>query len=199
MILSDILSPEVAAQLRSTLQEQDKKELVRAAAAIVTEGLWSHPLFLLGVQPRSLSETVFRRYDEGMESSSIVDDAMIGGSNGIRADVGIIVFLSDLASYDGGELVIDSGYGGEYIKERAGSCVVYPASARHAVTRVLRGTLWTAELWAQSLVRDPRQREILYDIAYSLHLVKLLGQGREQDVERLQKCQQNLLRLWAEV
>jgi len=133
-----------------------------------------------------------------MESRSIVNDAMIGGGSGIRADIGVIVFLSSPDSYDGGELVLDSGYGGESIKERAGTCVVYPASACQAVGRVLRGTRWTVELWAQSLVRDPGQREILYDIGYSLHLIELFGHAREQDTEQLQKCHRNLLRLWAE-
>lgn len=198
LTLSDVLRPAIAARLCSILLEGEVVA-TRDAAATVTEGIWSHPLFLLGVQPRSLSQPAFRRYDKGMESSGVVDDAIIGGSRGIRADVGVVVFLSDVSSYDGGELIVDSGYGDESIKECAGYCVIYPGSARHGVARVTRGTRWTAELWVQSLVRDPLQREILYDIGCSLHFLELFGQARDPaEVDRLQKCQRNLLRLWAE-
>lgn len=197
LTLSDVLNPEAAADICSILL-QNKGDGSGNAAATVTNALWSHPLFSLGVQPRALSTPAFRRYDIGMESPVTVDDVMVGGNSGIRADVGIIVFLSDPSNYEGGELVIDSGHGDETIKEPAGHCVIYPASVRHGVARLVRGTQWTAELWAQSLVRDPTQRQILYDIGYSLHLLELFGSAGSPDVNRLQECHRNLLRRWAE-
>jgi PKHD-type hydroxylase len=196
LTLNDVLSSEVALRLCSILHESNAA-VGDDVAAIVTDALWSHPLFLLATQPRSLSQPAFHRYDEGMESDGAVGDVMIGGSGGIRADVGVIVFLSDQSSYDGGELIVDSGYGDEPIKGQSGDCVLYPASVSHGVARVTHGTRWTAELWVQSLVRTPAQREILYDIGCSLHLVELFGGAKRPEAARLQKCHRNLLRMWA--
>jgi PKHD-type hydroxylase len=195
--LSDVLSPEVAARLCSMSNDANVRT-TQDMAATVTQALWSHPLFVLAVHPKRLSQPVFRRYDEGMESGGAVADALNGGNNGIRADVGVIVFLSEPLSYDGGELVLDTGFGDEKIKAGAGECVIYAASARRGVALLTRGTRWTAECCAQSLIRHSAQREILYDIGYSLHLLELFGPTRRAEVDQLRACQQNLLRLWAE-
>ncbi|WP_437738250.1 hypothetical protein [Sorangium sp. So ce1335] len=136
-----------------------------------------------------------------MRANGGVDHAIVGGSGGIRADVGATVFLSDPSSYEGGDLVIDTGYGEELYKGRAGAVVVRPASARHRIARVTRGVRWTAELWAQSLVRNPAQREILHDIGCSLRSMELLGMDGSDGgaaVDRLRACHRNLLRLWSD-
>jgi PKHD-type hydroxylase len=194
LTLRELLSREVVLRVLSSIL-RDGPRATRDARAIVKKALSSNPLFMLGVRPLNLSEPTFRFHQEGMKSEEAIDDAIIAG---YRADVGIIVFLSELSSYDGGELVVDTGWGEEKVKESAGDCVVYPASARHRMTEVTRGSHWTAELSAQSLIRHPAQREILYDLGYSLHLLELFGGGQTDNLERLKKCQENLLRLWAE-
>jgi PKHD-type hydroxylase len=194
LVLLDLLNSEAAADLCSRLRQGQEAE----AAALLTQHLGSHPLFLLAVQPHSLSQPDFRRHEE--EAGEVAEALVgVGGSRRIRADVGVTVFLSDPSSYQGGELVLDRGWGDESIKEGAGACVLYPASARRRFARVTQGSPWLAQLWAQSLVRDPARREILYDIGYSLHLLDLFGRGQgAQEVDRLNKCQRNLLRLWTE-
>ena len=195
--LSDVLSSEEAAQLCVTLLDGEDQQS-RDAAAKVKTAVLSHPLFLLIARPRKLSRPLFRRYDEGMGASTTIHDAIIGERNGIRADLVVVVLLSGLSDFDGGDLVIDTGYGEENIKAPAGHCVIYPASATHGIRKVTRGTQWMAEISVQSLVRDAMRREILYDIACSAHLIELFGQTPNPDLDRLQKCEQNLLRLWAE-
>jgi hypothetical protein len=49
----------------------------------------------------------------------------------------------------------------------------------------------------QSLVVHAWQREILYDIGYSASVLDVFGAGRSHELETLQKCRRNLLRLWA--
>lgn len=196
--INDILSRDRIERLNNILAQgtDDGSD----AAEIVEEALLAHPLFLLAVEPLAFSPITLRQFDEGMQASNCVEDAVSGGNIKIRADVRVVLFLSDMSNYDGGELVVDGGCGEETIKENAGDCVVFPASANYRVCRVIRGTRRTAELSVQSLFRAPEIREILYDIGYSLHLVEMFG-GKEHHSEaaRLRRCQQNLRRLWAEL
>src|SRR5262245_61409379 len=121
LTLSDILSPEAAAQLCASLQ-LDEKEASQHAATAITEGLLSNPLFVLGVQPYRTSLPVFRCFTEGLEGEAITGDAIVGVSQPLRADVGIVVLLSDPGSYEGGAVILDTGYEGEQRREGAGSC-----------------------------------------------------------------------------
>jgi PKHD-type hydroxylase len=210
-----VLSPEVAARLVDSLSKPDLVDRCTGfeteyleldndapetgdAGRIFVEALRTHPLFVLGVQPRSFSKPVLNRFDEGMRRGARVNDALIHRAGGMRADVAVTVFLTDPACYDGGEFVIDTGYGGESYKEPAGACLVYPTSAQYSVAPVIRGSRLTGELWVQSLIRNPAQRQILYDLGCASQYFDLVEGSASPDGERLRKCQQGLLRLWAE-
>jgi PKHD-type hydroxylase len=184
----DLLSPEVVAGLADS----------REVGKILVEALRAHPLFMLGAQPRNFSQPVLSRLDEGTGRGARVNDAIVQGPGAMRADVAVTVFLTDPACYDGGELVIDTGYGDESYKEPAGACLVYPTSARYSVAPVMRGTRLTGELCVQSLIRDPAQRQILYDLGCAFRYFELFAAELSPDLERLRRCQEGLLRLWAE-
>jgi PKHD-type hydroxylase len=194
LIFRDVLSRELAAHVRLDLENGRPVD-----PGLITESLRAQPLFLLGVEPRTMSDPVFRRHIGGMEPAAEVADAMPLGRNGIRADVGVVLFLNDAAEYEGGELLIDSGSGEERIKGTAGICAVYPASAPCGFAEIRKGISWTAELWVQSLVPGAAEREILYDVGYALNVLKIFGQDRISDIETLQRCHRNLLRLWTKV
>jgi PKHD-type hydroxylase len=51
------------------------------------------------------------------------------------------------------------------VKLPSGSVVVYPSHSLHEVAEVTRGERLVAVTWAQSYVRDDRQREILASLA----------------------------------
>src|ERR1700733_11943373 len=72
---------------------------------------------------------LFNRYENGMEYGAHVDAAVMGkGADQIRTDLSITVFLSDPASYEGGELALQTPLGEEEIKLEAGEAVVYPST-----------------------------------------------------------------------
>jgi PKHD-type hydroxylase len=132
-----------------------------------------------------------------MRYGNHVDNAIMGQANPWRSDVAFTIFLGDPADYDGGELVIESPLGVQEVKLAAGEAVVYPSSSVHRVGEVTRGQRLAAIGWAQSQVRDPAQREILYD----LERIKRLLADRLPDAPETDwafKTQANLLRMWAD-
>jgi PKHD-type hydroxylase len=82
----------------------------------------------------------------------------------MRADIDITIFLSDPATYDGGELVVDSDTIPKPVKLPAGDAILYPANTVHRVETVTRGVRVAAVTWIQSLIPDPAQRQILFDM-----------------------------------
>ena len=103
---------------------------------------------------------VFNRYAGGQSFGFHVDNAVrYDRSSGarpepIRTDLSITLFLSDPASYDGGELVIEDTYGTKQVKLAAGDAVLYPGTSLHRVMPVTRGERVASFFWLQSMLRD---------------------------------------------
>src|SRR4051794_35062160 len=49
----------------------------------------------------------------------------------VRTDLSATLFLSDPASYEGGELVIEDNFGGRRVKLAAGDMMLYPGTSIH--------------------------------------------------------------------
>ena len=160
----------------------------------VRRAIQAHGLFELAARPKTVRPVTFSRYAPGMAYGSHVDDAVMGG---VRTDVSFTLFLSDPAGYEGGELVIETTGGEQAIKLEAGSMVVYPSGALHRVEPVTGGMRLAAIGWAQSLVRDPARREILFDLDTARRSL-FQQSGKTAEFDLLSKSVSNLLRLWAE-
>lgn len=126
-----------------------------------------------------------------------VDDALIGGAQGLRSDLSLTIFLSDPESYDGGELVIETLSGEEEAKFAAGDAVLYPSTTLHRVARVTRGERLAAVTWIESRVRDAARREILFDLDRARRRV-FEREGKTETFDLIAKSYSNLLRRWAE-
>ena len=192
--LNDVLSPQSALRLLSLADKRDVASTEEVFVK-VREALLAHPLFVLAASPRTLSRPVFRSLAQDEERAAHVREAVV---DGMRADLAVTLFLQAPEASEGGEVLVDTGFGEESYKPPQGGCIVYPASAQVRVARVQQGAHLTVELAVQSWVRDPVQREILYDVGCSLHLLELFGGDRPDEVERLRRSQQNLLRMWSE-
>ena len=160
---------------------------------LVAERILGNELFCLAARPKALSPLLFSRYDTGMQYGSHVDDALMGG---MRTDISFTLFLSDATSYDGGELIIDSASGEETFKLEAGALVAYPATSLHRVGTVTRGARLAAIGWARSFVRDPAQRELLFDLDTARR--QLFAREGTAEFDLISKSFANLLRMWAE-
>jgi PKHD-type hydroxylase len=169
---------------------------VEEASGIVEQALRSHVIFRSATWPRTITSPRFSRYDRGMYYADHLDAPLMKGDT-MRSDVSVTVFLSDPDDYDGGELTIDTDYGVRRIKLVAGDCVIYPAGTRHRVETVTRGSRLVAICWVESLVRDPAQRRILFDLTGAIQALDA-GAPASMAVEQLRRSQLNLIRLWTE-
>ena len=169
---------------------------VRQAGALVAEALRQHPVFRSAVQPRRIAPPLFARYGEGESYGSHVDDALMG-SDPLRSDVAVTIFLAAPESYAGGELVIEDSAGEQAFRLGAGDAIAYPATSLHRVAPVISGERRVAVTWVQSLVRDASAREILFDLDNARQQV-FSREGKSATFDLLAKSHANLLRRWAE-
>lgn len=114
-----------------------------------------------------------------------------------RSDVSITLFLSDPESYRGGELVIEWGGVEEAFKLAAGSMVIYPSTTLHRVEAVTEGTRLAAVSWSQSRIRDPAQRELIFELDLARRSL-YQSHGKTTEFDTLSKSVANLLRMWAD-
>ncbi|WP_458527294.1 Fe2+-dependent dioxygenase [Onishia taeanensis] len=188
-----------ARTVKHNQQADGRSPEVAALREELTQALTRHPLFQMAVRPARMKPLMFSRYDVGMAYGNHVDDAVMGSPNGtLRTDISYTLFLEDPANYDGGELLIESTAGEQTFKLPAGSLVLYPSSTLHRVEEVTRGRRLAAVGWAQSQIRDPRQREVLFDLDTTRRQL-FDAQGNTDAFKTLSKSYANLLRMWAEV
>lgn len=170
-----------------------------ACAQKVHQALLRHRLFRAATQPNVILPPTFSRYVPGMAYGPHVDDAIMGAAEAVRADIAVTLFLSDPASYDGGELTVETYADALKFKLAAGDAILYPATSIHQVAPVTRGERLAAILWVQSLVRDPAKREILFDLeTLRRNLWQKSGQTKTPESDLAAKTYVNLMRLWAQ-
>ena len=149
--------------------------------------------------PYRVAQPVFARYGQGMQYGNHVDDPIMGGGmEKFRTDVSITVFLSDPEDYDGGELIISTSFGEKAVKLPAGSAVIYPSSSIHRVAEITRGERLAAIVWLQSMVRNPAQRELLFELDQARNTL-LANKPDSPETKQVDQSYVNLLRMWSEI
>lgn len=221
LTIDDLLQPEEIADLTATLATaefvdgkltagwhaqlvkhntqigQDDPILDRLAE-LVRAVLNRHPLFQTAIQPSIIHTLLFSRYEVGMSYGLHVDNAFMGkGDRRFRSDVSWTIFLSDPTTYAGGELVIEGSEGLQAFKLKAGSVLLYPSSFLHRVEPVTEGVRFAAVGWVQSLIRDPAQRDMLFDLD-AVRRSLFQKEGKTTEFDLITKTYANLLRQWAE-
>lgn len=185
--------------VKNNEQMQMGNEAAKALRAEVEKALTQHPLFQMAARPAKMTPLMFSRYRDGMTYGNHVDDPVMGrGPGRLRTDISFTLFLDDPESYDGGELVTDTTAGEQSYKLPAGSAVIYPSSTLHRVEPVSRGQRRVAIGWVQSTIRDPAQREVLFDLD-SARRQLFEREGKSAEFDLLTKSLANLQRFWAEV
>jgi PKHD-type hydroxylase len=163
---------------------------------LIDQALQRHSLFQIAVRPKLIRPVTISRYEVGMAYGTHIDNALMRNPM-MRSDVSMTLFLSDPETYEGGELVIESSQGEEGFKLAAGAAIVYPSSTLHRVETVTQGVRLAAVTWVQSLIRDPQQREILFDLETARQAV-FEASGKTPVFDLISKSHANLMRQWME-
>lgn len=188
------------APVKVNQQIDEGAEVALQCQQLILSVLERHPRFISAALPNVVYPPMFNRYGEGMTFGAHVDGSVrIHPHNGtkLRTDISATLFLSDPASYDGGELQIEDTYGMHSVKLNAGDLVIYPATSLHQVTPITRGVRVASFFWIQSLIRDDAQRAMLFDLD---NAIQTLNQTDADATARrtLIGVYHNLMRQWSE-
>jgi len=181
----------VARTVKHNLQAEDSAE-VRGLLELIERRLRANPLIQSAARPKTFIKLLLSRYQPGMTYGRHVDNALMRGQ---RSDLSFTLFLSDPASYEGGELVMDDSSGERAWKPAAGSLLLYSSTTLHRVEEVTRGERLAVVGWIESRVRSAGQREILFDLERAMS-GEYDQRGKTDQYDRLSKCFNNLMRRW---
>ena len=190
-----------SAKVKQNLQLPQDSPQSRELGELVLRALERNSLFLSAALPAQIFPPLFNRYDAGMSFGAHIDNAIRpvpGTAKRIRTDISATLFLSDPADYDGGELLIEDCATAPAIKLPAGDMIVYPATTRHRVNPVTRGSRIGCFFWVESMVRDAAERALLFDLDRSI--VELSERNADSStLLRLTSVYHNLIRKWGSV
>lgn len=188
-----------AVKVKNNEELSSNSPLRRRLDANVMSSLIQHPEYQQAALPLKVATAFYARYQPGMTYGFHVDDPVMGPMSGrYRSDVSTTVFLNGADEYEGGELVIRTPFGEQRIKGEAGDAVVYPSGSWHKVEEVRSGVRLAAVTWAQSMVKSPEQRELLYQLAQAREGL-LQSQPQAAETANVSTVYSNLVRMWSEV
>lgn len=164
----------------------------------VVDAVATSPLLQTAVMPTRILPPLVSKYEPGMSYGWHTDSPLMGEVGVIRADLSLTVFLSDPASYAGGELVIHTASGHQPYKLAKGDALVYPTTRLHSVSPITSGTRLAAVTWMQCAVRSADHRELLWQLKMAIDGLAGTAAGTREHATLMQ-VYANLIRLWAEL
>jgi PKHD-type hydroxylase len=148
------------------------------------------------VFPQRVAIPTLCRYAVGMNYGPHVDTAFLpGGQQPMRCDVSCTMFVSDPATYQGGELVVYFGSEDVRIKGKPGEAVFYPSTCIHQVVPVTAGERLVVITFIESQIRDQAHRDLLYTLGEVRALEGLKMDWRNRT--HLEYVISNLQRMWS--
>lgn len=173
----------------SDTRYQESVQLVNAAFARSRD-------FMNFALPKRVAPPLLSRYEPGMKYGAHADAALIElGSSRLRSDLSCTVFISDPATYEGGELSIAVGNQAIPFKGASGDAIVYPSTTLHEVVPVRSGQRLVSITFIESYIPDHHQRMQVYELN---EIAAIEGHTMQWESRvRLDVVRQNLLRMWS--
>ena len=189
------------ARVKRNRQLPEQSPVGRELGRTILGALARNPLFFSAALPLRFVPPLFNLYEGGEHYGLHVDGSVRsvpGTGEQLRTDLSCTLFLCDPEDYEGGELEVVDTYGTHEVKLPAGDLILYPSSSLHRVHPVTRGARVCSFFWLQSIVRDDRQRAMLFELDQVIQ--KLRGRlGECEESIALTGQYHNLLRMWSEV
>ncbi len=196
----------VDGKMTASMAAKDAKNNLQIAAnhaalgsihAILNNAIQSSPLFNIAALPKSVYPFLISKYGKGHYYGWHVDSPLMGNPP-IRTDLAMTVFLSDPSTYEGGELLIQVGGNTMAFKPAKGDAVLYPCQYLHCVNEISAGERLAAVTWIQSQVKNPEQRQLLYQLN-QIHASLYQQAPNAAETNLLLQTHSNLFRMWAEL
>ena len=104
------------------------------------------------------------------------------------------IFLSEIDSYEGGELLIQTMNTENKFKLNMGEIIIYPSTYLHSVNEVSKGERLVCVGWIESYIKSSEEREYLFDLDAGAKSL-LAKHGRSSELDLIFKSYTNLLRV----
>ena len=197
-----------ALKVKNNQQLLPDNPVIKSLSDEIISSLEANDVFISATLPARIFPPAFNRYDKGNSYGAHIDNALRSFNNGnsssknwFRSDISATLFLSDPASYEGGELVIKHDLGVQQIKLNAGDIIIYPANTIHQVNEVKSGTRLASFFWIESMIKSTEERSILFNIDNNIRNISQKFREKNisdnQNIVELTGIYHNLLRKWA--
>jgi PKHD-type hydroxylase len=185
-----------ANQTKNNLQADHTDPKYVESVQIVNAALARSREFTDFALPKRVAPPLLSRYEPGMKYGMHADAALLPmGNSRLRSDLSCTVFISDPATYEGGELSIVAGNQGVAFKGAPGEAIVYPSSTLHQVIPVRSGQRLVSITFIESYIVDQHQRMQVYELN-DIAAIEGPTMNWESRV-RLDVVRQNLMRMWS--
>jgi PKHD-type hydroxylase len=187
-----------AKEVKNNLQaEAGGKEYLQQVCNMVGNAIGSSPYFNAVAQPKKTHPVIISKYTPGKFYGWHVDSPIMGDPP-IRTDLAMTIFLSDPATYEGGELMIQTATGPAAVKPAKGDAILYPCQFLHCVNEIRSGERLAAVTWIQSNIQSPEQRQLLFELN-QVHALISRRDAHSPEAMQLLQTYSNLFRMWADV
>lgn len=181
---------------KNNLQADHTDPKYAESVQIVSAAFGRSREFVDFAMPKHVAPPMLCRYEPGMKYGAHADAALLQiGNARLRSDLSCTVFVSEPATYEGGELSIVAGNLAVPIKGAAGEAFVYPSTALHEVMPVRSGHRLVSITFIESYIADQHQRTQVYELN-EIAALEGLSMKWENRV-RLDVVRQNLMRMWS--
>jgi len=177
--------------------DHSNPEVMQAIQQLLTHAVMTSPYFNAAVQPKKLHPFIVSKYGPRQFYGWHVDSPIMG-EPAIRTDIAMTIFLSDPATYEGGELMIQTSAGAVAMKPAKGDAIVYPCQFLHCVNEIKSGERLAAVTWIQSNIQSSEQRQLLFELN-QVHAALNQRDKHAPETNLMLQAYSNLFRMWADV
>ena len=180
-----------ASKVKNNLQLSRESEVSKKFTKFIIEKLNKDQLIKSFSLSKKIHGTIFTKSKKGMKYGRHIDNTFM--STG-RADLSFTLFLSNVDSYEGGELIIENINSKNTFKLNAGQILIYPSTYLHSIQEVTQGERLVFIGWIESYVKSIEEREYLFDLDAGARGI-LAKNGRSDELDLIFKSYSNFLRL----
>ncbi|MEO0589427.1 MAG: Fe2+-dependent dioxygenase [Pseudomonadota bacterium] len=189
----------VAKKVKRNLQAITTSEAARAIRAELEPVIADNRVVKAAARPRRISPLMISKTSDGGFYGPHVDNALMGKMpSRMRTDLSFTLFLSNSADYEGGELIIHNSGITQQVTGEWGQLVLYPSTSIHEVKPVTSGERVVCVGWIESLIADPTQRELLFDMENLRTSLRQKLDHQSNELLTLDKSMANLVRMWSQ-